>query len=45
LTTNRKLANAHLALKALKQKMANTGMGFAVFSYDDIMRKYEDFVH
>ena len=24
--------------------MTNTGYGFAIFNYDDIMRKYEDFV-
>ena len=44
LTTNRKLGSAHQMLKNLKSKMHATGFGFAVFNYDDIMRRYERFV-
>ena len=43
-TTNRKLGVPHLALKNMKQKMHAAGVGFAVFNYDDIMKKYEAFV-
>jgi hypothetical protein len=43
MTTNRKLGSAHLVLKNLKSKMHSTGFGFAVFNYDDIMRRYEQF--
>jgi len=31
-------------LKNLKSKMHSSGFGFAVFNYDDIMRRYELFV-
>lgn len=31
-------------LKNLKSKMFKTNFGFAVFNYDDIMKKYEVFV-
>lgn len=44
MTTNRKLGNAHLMMKNLKSKMHSTGFGFAVFNYDDIMKRYEQFV-
>lgn len=44
MTSNRKLGNSHLMLKNLKNKMHNQGFGFAVFNYDDIMKKYEAFV-
>ena len=44
-TTNKKLGKAHLMLKCLKQKMTNTHFGFSVFNYDDIMKRYEDFVN
>lgn len=43
LTTNRKLAPAHLVLKTLKSKMYSERYGFSVFNYDDIMRRYEHF--
>jgi telomerase reverse transcriptase len=44
LTTNKKLNFAHMMLKNLKSKMFQHEFGFAVFSYDDIMKKYEKFV-
>lgn len=44
LTTNKKLAVAHMMLKNLKTKMFQNDFGFAVFNYDDIMKKYEVFV-
>ena len=44
MTVNKKLGMAHLALKNMKQKMMNTNLGFAVFQYEDIMKKYEAFV-
>ena len=44
MTTNKKLSYAHLALKNMKQKMNTNNVGFAVFNYDDIMKKYENFV-
>lgn len=44
MTTNRKLGMPHLALKNMKQKMHWAGVGYAVFSYDEIMKKYSDFV-
>lgn len=44
LTTNKKLQNSHMMLKNLKSKMFKSNFGFAVFNYDDIMRKYENFV-
>ena len=44
LTTNKKLNFAHMMLKNLKSKMFSKEFGFAVFSYDDIMKKYEKFV-
>lgn len=31
-------------LKNLKSKMFKSNFGFAVFNYDDIMKKYENFV-
>ena len=43
LTTNRKLSSAHLMLKNLKAKMKQQNFGYAVFNYDDIMKKYEAF--
>lgn len=33
-----------MMLKNLKSKMFKSNFGFAVFNYDDIMRKYENFV-
>lgn len=44
LTTNKRLGAAHLMLKNLKTKMLTSGFGFAVFNYDDIMKRYEHFV-
>lgn len=44
MTTNKKLGYAHMMLKNLKSKMFKHGFGFAVFNYDDIMKKYERFV-
>jgi hypothetical protein len=44
LTTNKKLGNVHMMLKNLKTKMFKASFGFAVFNYDDIMKKYERFV-
>ena len=43
-TTNKKLQFAHMMLKNLKTKMYKHRFGFAVFNYDDIMKKYETFV-
>lgn len=43
MTTNKKLAYAHMMLKNLKAKMWKHNFGFAVFNYDDIMKKYEKF--
>jgi len=43
-TTNKKLQFAHMMLKNLKTKMFTHRFGFAVFNYDDIMKKYETFV-
>jgi hypothetical protein len=43
-TTNNRLGNAHMMLKNLKSKMFKNAFGFAVFNYDDIMRRYEAFV-
>jgi len=42
-TTNTKLTNSHLMLKTLKNRMFKDPFGFAVFNYDDVMRKYEEF--
>ena len=44
MTTNKKLGTAHMMLKNLKTKMYKHQFGFAVFNYDDIMKKYEKFV-
>lgn len=44
MTTNKKLQYAHMMLKNLKTKMFKHQFGFAVFNYDDIMKKYEKFV-
>ena len=44
LTTNKKLGISHMMLKNLKTKMFQKDFGFAVFNYDDIMKKYEVFV-
>lgn len=44
MTTNKKLNISHMMLKNLKTKMFQNGFGFAVFNYDDIMKKYEAFV-
>lgn len=44
MTTNKKLMFAHMMLKNLKTKMFRNNFGFAVFNYDDIMKKYEHFV-
>nr|O00939.1 RecName: Full=Telomerase reverse transcriptase; AltName: Full=Telomerase catalytic subunit; AltName: Full=Telomerase subunit P123 [Euplotes aediculatus]AAC47515.1 telomerase subunit p123 [Euplotes aediculatus] len=44
LTTNTKLLNSHLMLKTLKNRMFKDPFGFAVFNYDDVMKKYEEFV-
>jgi hypothetical protein len=44
LTTNKKLGISHMMLKNLKTKMFQNEFGFAVFNYDDIMKKYEVFV-
>lgn len=44
MTTNKKLQFAHMMLKNLKSKMFKHNFGFAVFNYDDIMKKYEKFV-
>ena len=44
MTTNKKLQVAHMMLKNLKSKMFKHQFGFAVFNYDDIMKKYERFV-
>ena len=43
MTTNKKLGVAHMMLKNLKTKMFTHHYGFAVFNYDDIMKKYEKF--
>jgi hypothetical protein len=43
-TTNKRLADSHHMLKNLKSKMYKEQFGFAVFNYDDIMKKYEEFV-
>lgn len=43
MTTNKKLQYAHMMLKNLKSKMFKHSYGFAVFNYDDIMKKYEKF--
>ena len=43
-TTNTKLGKSHLMLKTLKNRMFGDPFGFAVFNYDDIMKKYEVFV-
>ena len=43
MTTNKKLGLAHMMLKNLKSKMFKHQFGFAVFNYDDIMKKYERF--
>ena len=43
-TTNNKLGNSHMMLKNLKSKMFKHSFGFAVFNYDDIMKRYEAFV-
>lgn len=43
MTTNKKLGYAHMMLKNLKSKMFKHAFGFAVFNYDDIMKKYERF--
>lgn len=43
LTTNRKLSTAHMVLKNLKQKMCQAKVGYAVFSYEDIMMRYQEF--
>ncbi len=43
MTTNKKLQFAHMMLKNLKSKMFKHNFGFAVFNYDDIMKKYEKF--
>jgi Telomerase ribonucleoprotein complex - RNA binding domain len=45
ITTNNRLGNAHMMLKNLKSKMFKHAFGFAVFNYDDIMRRYEAFVN
>ena len=42
-TTNTKLTNSHLMLKTLKNRMFKDPFGFAVFNYDDVMKKYEEF--
>jgi hypothetical protein len=42
-TTNKKLGPAHLMLKTLKANMYSERFGYAVFNYDDIMRRYELF--
>jgi hypothetical protein len=44
-TTNRKLGRAHTVLKTLKSNMHSERFGFAVFNYDDIMKRYEQFVN
>lgn len=44
LTTNSKLILSHLMLKTLKNRMFKDPFGFAVFNYDDVMKKYEEFV-
>jgi telomerase reverse transcriptase len=44
LTTNTKLMSSHLMLKTLKNRMFKDPFGFAVFNYDDVMKKYEEFV-
>lgn len=44
MTTNTKLLNSHMMLKTLKTRMFKENFGFAVFCYDDIMKKYEVFV-
>ncbi|CAI2374740.1 unnamed protein product [Moneuplotes crassus] len=44
MTTNTKLFYSHLMLKTLKNRMFKDPFGFAVFNYDDVMRKYEEFV-
>lgn len=44
MTTNTKLLNSHMMLKTLKTRMFKDNFGFAVFCYDDIMKKYEVFV-
>lgn len=44
MTTNNKLQTSHMMLKNLKSKMFKHSFGFAVFNYDDIMRRYEAFV-
>ena len=43
LTTNKKLNHSHMMLKDLKTKMYLNDFGFAVFNYDDIIKKYEAF--
>lgn len=44
-TTNTKLSNSHLMLKTLKNRMFKDPFGFAVFNYDDVMKKYEEFAN
>jgi hypothetical protein len=44
ITTNNRLDKSHMMLKNLKSKMFKHSFGFAVFNYDDIMRRYEAFV-
>jgi hypothetical protein len=44
MTTNTKLSKSHMMLKNLKSKMFKSSFGFPVFNYDDIMRRYENFV-
>ena len=44
MTTNKKLGQSHLMLKNLKSRMHQLDFGYAVFNYDDIMKKYENFV-
>nr|AAP42279.1 telomerase reverse transcriptase [Moneuplotes crassus] len=44
MTTTTKLFYSHLMLKTLKNRMFKDPFGFAVFNYDDVMRKYEEFV-
>ena len=43
MTTNKKLNHSHMMLKDLKTKMYLNDFGFAVFNYDDIIKKYEVF--
>ena len=44
MTTNKRLGLSHVMLKNLKWRMHQLDFGYAVFNYNEIMKKYENFV-